>query len=110
MTLKVPVTGEGPGWIRLAANAINALISGALGLDARTAALEAFEGSATADLSSLDARATDLEAFAQPPFTVASVTLTPAALPGSPVKGMTVYDSTDDKVKTWNGAVWQAHY
>lgn len=40
----------------------------------------------------------------------ASITLTPGALPASPVKGQTVYDVADDIVKTWNGSAWKSHY
>ena len=97
MILKVPVTASNMvEWVRRAATAVNALITG----------LGAVEGRATA----LESRATDLETFAALPFTVDSITLTPIALPGTPVQGQTVYDIADDKVKTWDGTTWQAHY
>ena len=32
--------------------------------------------------------------------------LTPSSAPASPTKGTIYYDSSDDKVKVWNGAVW----
>jgi hypothetical protein len=84
--LKVPVTASSvPEWVRRAAVAINDMISAMAALGTRVTALE------------------------QPPV-VTSVTLTPAPLPGAPVQGMTVYDIADDKVKTWNGSAWQAHY
>jgi hypothetical protein len=101
---RIPVTASSPvEWIRRASGSVNALISSLTGLGTRTTTLET---GATA----LAARTTALEAFAHVPFTVASITLTPAALPGSPVKGMIVYDIADDKVKAWNGAIWNALY
>nr|WP_293854456.1 hypothetical protein [Sphingomonas sp. SCN 67-18] len=39
-----------------------------------------------------------------------AVELKPMALPADPAKGTTVYDVADDKVKTWDGATWQAHF
>lgn len=99
MTLRVPVTAASPvEWIRRAGGAVNALIKGQGDFETRTAAVE---GRAT----SLESRATALETY-----THASFTLTPGALPGTPVKGQTVYDVADDKVKTWDGALWQAHW
>jgi hypothetical protein len=44
------------------------------------------------------------------PYRGASLTLTPATLPASPDVGMTVMDSADGVVKTWDGATWRAHY
>lgn len=92
MTLKIPVIASPvalPNWIRQTADAVNGIGGKVTGIIARIAALEAFTAA---------------------PFTVTSITLTPATLPASPVKGMTVYDIADDKVKTWTGAAWVAHY
>lgn len=44
------------------------------------------------------------------PYRGASLTLTPSPLPASPAVGMTVMDSTDNIVKTWDGSAWRAHY
>lgn len=102
--LRIPVTATSPAeWVRRAGGAVNSLISTLTALTGRTDALET---GATA----LAARTTALETFTHVPFTVASITLTPVALPGSPVKGQTVYDTADDTVKTWNGTVWKLHY
>lgn len=104
MTLKVPVTASNPAeWIRLAGGAVNALITALAKLVGRVDAVETFD-------TAINGRVGALEAFAATPFTVASITLTPAALPGVPVKGQTVYDIADDKVKTWTGAAWVAHF
>lgn len=90
MILKIPVTASNMiEWVRRAAGAVNALILTSDALDGRMAAVET---------------------FAALPFTVGSITLTPVALPGAPTKGQTVYDIADNKVKTWDGAIWQAHY
>ena len=44
------------------------------------------------------------------PYQGSSLTLTPAPLPASPAVGMTVMDSADNIVKTWDGSAWRAHY
>lgn len=83
MILKVPVTATNMvEWVRRVAVAVNDLIG----------------------------RVTSLEAFSAAPFTVSSVTLTPAPLPGSPVHGMIAVDSADGKLKFYDGTVWQALY
>ena len=84
MILKVPVTGSGAEWVRRVAEAVNALITALSGVDGRVTTLET--------------------------HTVSSITLTPGALPGSPVDGTTVLDSADGKVKTWYSGAWNAHY
>jgi hypothetical protein len=109
--LRVPVTASSsPEWVRRAAEAINRVIEAVAGVTARVDTLEMTDAGTEAALIALDGRVFALEGFADTPFTVASITLTPATLPGSPVEGMTVYDSADKKVKTWDGALWQAHY
>lgn len=106
MTLQIPKTAANPvEWIRRAADAVNAMIKDLAALVKRTTDLETFQGTATTSLTSLGTRTTALETY-----THTSFTLTPAALPGSPVEGQTVYDSADKKVKTWDGVTWQAHY
>lgn len=106
MTLRIPTTAASPAeWVRRAAGAVNSNITALGALAKRVVTLEAFQTSATASMASLGTRTTALETY-----THASFTLTPAALPGTPVKGQTVYDVADDKVKTWDGAAWQAHF
>jgi hypothetical protein len=97
MILKVPVTASNMvEWVRRAATAVNALITG----------LGTVEGRATA----LESRATDLETFAALPFTVDSITLRPIALPGTPADGLTVLDIADGIVKTYANGIWNSHY
>lgn len=113
MTLRIPKTATNPAeWVRRGAVAINDSINNIIDLTKRVVTLEAFQGTASASLTSLDGRATAVEgrATALETYAHAFFTLTPAVLPGSPVEGMTVYDIADDKVKTWNGTAWQAHY
>lgn len=110
MILKIPVTGSGPEWVRRAAEAVNALITALAGFATRLTALEADDVTTAAALTALDTRADALETFAATPFSVASITLTPAALPGSPVHGMLVTDIADGKPKFYNGTIWVALY
>ena len=110
MILKVPVTGSGAEWVRRVAEAVNALISSFSGVDGRLTTLEMADAGTAAALTALDGRATALEVFAATPFTLASITLTPAALPGSPVHGMLATDSVDGKLKFYDGTVWVALY
>lgn len=110
MILKVPVTGAGPEWVRRAAEAINALITALANLGGRVDTLEIADAGTEVALIALDGRVFALEGFADTPFTVASITLPPAALPGSPVHGMLATDSVDGKLKFYDGTIWQALY
>lgn len=111
MILKVPVTAtSSPEWVRRAAEAVNALITALSGVDGRLTTLEVADAGTAAALTALDGRADALEAFTALPFTVASITLTPGALPGSPVHGMIATDIADGKLKFYDGMVWQNLY
>lgn len=76
----VPVDAKRTDWPRLVADAINRTLR-------RTDALE----SASA-------------------YTVNTVTFTPIAEPVTPVEGMTYYDSTSNKVRTYDGTIWNDHW
>lgn len=83
MILRVPVTASNMlEWVRRCADAVNQLAG----------------------------RVTNLEIVTETPFTVDSVTFRPVTLPTGPTKGTTVYDISDDTVKTWNGIAWMPHY
>jgi hypothetical protein len=97
-------------WVRRCATAVNSLIRDMTSLQGRVGATEAADTALGVRMTTAEGAITTLEAFAATPFTLNSVTLTPVALPGSPVKGQTVYDTADNKVKTWDGVAWQPHY
>ena len=39
-----------------------------------------------------------------------SLVLTPTTAPASPVEGETYYDSSTNKVRTWDGSAWNDHF
>lgn len=43
-------------------------------------------------------------------YTLDTVTFTPIAEPASPVEGMTYFDSGTQKLRTYDGTVWQDHW
>jgi len=117
LPLNVPVTETNRAdWVRKAADAINrgfdymrALRSDLTTAQDNIATLDGRVDTLETTVPAIDARVTTLETNAPHP-TLAYTIFTPAALPGSPVEGMTAMDSTDHKLKTWDGTTWQAHW
>jgi hypothetical protein len=113
VTQRVPVTATSmPEWVRLAATSFNELLRQFVGLSDRTAATETVNAVQNGRLDMLDTHDADhetrivaLETYQSPAFT-----FTPGALPGSPTEGMTAMDSSDHKLKTWDGTTWNAHW
>jgi hypothetical protein len=134
--LKIPVTAtSSKEWVRRTADGVNGLITQTRSLDQRATDLEAFQATATTEIADLDARdtalegradaletratalesrdtalearTTALETFAALPFAVDSVRFKPVTLPSSPGKGTVAFDQSDNRLKCWDGTVWQ---
>lgn len=80
---------------------ITALETADIAIDGRLDALESAD-------TSLDSRLDALEA--QTVYTATRVTFTPTTTPGSPVAGMTYFDSGTLKLRTYDGTTWQDHW
>lgn len=109
--LKIPVTASNMvEWVRRCADAVNEM---SRWLGSVTARVDIAETSITGlgtRMTAAEDSITALEVFAASPFTVASITFTPAPLPGSPTNGLTVLDSADNIVKTYAAGSWHSHY
>lgn len=80
---------------------IAALEAADVAIDGRLDALEAAD-------TALDGRLDVLEA--QTVYVATTVTFTPTTTPASPTRGMTYFDSGTNKLRTYDGAVWQDHW
>jgi len=70
-------------------------------LDGRVDALEAAD-------TALDGRLDTLEGATA--YTVNTIRFTPTTAPGSPVAGLTYFDSGTNKLRTYDGTAWQDHW
>lgn len=85
--MSIPPTSNRSDWPRLVAQDVN---------------------KATNDITAAVARIGALEGATA--YTVDTVTFTPTTAPGSPVAGMTYFDSGTTKLRTWDGSAWQDHW
>lgn len=115
-----------PDWFRLAAQRVNALLNRMAGaesrlttaetdIDAAEANIATLQSDLTAETSAraaadtaLDGRLDVLEA--QSAYVATTVTFTPTTTPGSPVAGMTYFDSGTLKLRTYDGTAWNDHW
>lgn len=108
-----------PDWFRLAAQRVNALLNRMAGAEVRLSTAETDIDTLQTDLAAetsarsaadtaLDGRLDVLEA--QTAYVATTVRFTPTTAPGSPVAGMTYFDSGALKLRTYDGTVWNDHW
>jgi len=113
--VSLPPTSNRSDWPRLVAQAVNKLINDIAGALTRLTTAETDVGALQTDLTAaqgattaLDGRVTALEG--KTAYSVATVTFTPQTAPGSPVAGMTYFDSGTNKLRTYDGTIWNDHW
>lgn len=108
-----------PDWFRLAAQRVNSLLNRATSAETRLTTAETDIDTLQSDLTAettaraaadtaLDGRLDVLEA--QTVYVATTVRFTPTTTPGSPVAGLTYFDSGTNKLRTYDGTVWQDHW
>lgn len=111
----VPESNNRQDWPRLVSQAVNRATNAIIGILTRLGLVETGVGAlatdltaAQGDITALDGRVTALEG--ETVYTVATVTFTPQTAPGSPVAGMTYFDSGTNKLRTHDGTIWNDHW
>lgn len=103
-----PETYTNKDWPRRVRDAFGWLQKAVAALTGRVDTAETGIVAAAGAITALDGRVTALES--ETVYTVATVTFTPQAAPGSPVAGMTYFDSGTNKLRTYDGTIWNDHW
>lgn len=100
-------------WVRAAADAINSLIMGLDGTNGRVSALEAGADAlalrvttAEGDIDAAEAAVTALTGRVDVLEAPETIKFTPVAEPASPEAGWVYFDSSSEKLRCYDGAVW----